>query len=120
MRKKGLRTVGVLFTLVLVGMFATGATVSPGKISPQAETTIYFDASTFGPGEDTLSALDTLVWAKTRSFTDTSYDIGVFAFAGTAVGILGATILDDSTIIFRSAAGDSTKTYWYMVVLQRH
>lgn len=106
-----------ILVLFLVAIVVVGAAVAPSKISPQKNTTIYFGAHTFANTHYT----DTLVWAKNRSFTDTSYTCAVFVSGKTTTGILKGRVLDDSSIIVASSVvTDSTLIYFYEVLLQKH
>jgi len=105
-----------ILLVIVVGMVALA--VTPSKVSPQANTTIYFGTSTFGA---TATPADTLIWDEARSFSDTGYTTAVFVTGATATGTLVYAVLDDSSVIITtSAATDSGKVYSYQVLLKKH
>jgi hypothetical protein len=117
-RLMGLVAVAVLVAVVMPGCdTAFAAAVSPAKISPARNTTIYFGDHTTATGH----VVDTLVWSSDRNFNDTAnYYCAAFVSGVTTTGYLTVSILNDSSIIVTSsAAGDSLKKYFYQVVLKK-
>ena len=115
----------VAVVVMVVGMMAImpgcetaeAAAVSPAKINPARNTTIYFGDNTFLTGK----VVDTLVWSSDRNFNDTAnYYCAVLATGVTTTGSLTVSVLNDSSIIVSSSAsGDSLKKYFYQVTLKK-
>jgi hypothetical protein len=121
---KGLMAVVCLMVVAVMAIVtmpgcdtAFAAAVSPAKISPQRNTTIYFGDHTTATGK----VVDTLVWSSDRNFNDTAnYYCAAFATGVNTTGYLTVSILNDSSIIVTSsAAGDSLKKYFYQVLLKK-
>jgi len=110
--------VAVVGVLTLGGCdIAQAAAVSPAKISPQKNTTVYFGTHTFANAHYT----DTLVWSSDRNFNDTAnYTCAVIVSGVTTSGILTGKVLNDSAVIVASTeVTDSVDTYSYEVLLKK-
>jgi len=86
---------------------------SSGKMNFPSGAVVYFGMGTTTTGY----CVDTVAFTSDRNFTDTShYDIGVFVSNLDATGPWKAAVLNDSSVVVTSAtAGDSLKSYYYLI-----
>jgi len=103
----------VLSLLVAFLLPAPARAESSGKANFESGMVVYFGLGTTATGY----SVDTVAFTSDRNFTDSAYyDIAVFVSNLNATGPWKASVLDDSSVVVTSAtAGDSLKSYFYLI-----
>jgi len=102
-----------LALVACLAAFSPARAESSGKANFESGMVVYFGLGTTATGY----SVDTVAFTSDRNFTDSAhYDIAVFVSNLNATGPWKASVLDDSSVVVTSAtAGDSLKSYFYLI-----
>lgn len=100
----------VIMTLVVTG---TARAEVSAKMNFPSGAVVYYGMGTTTTGY----CVDTVAFTSDRNFLDTAaYDVAVFVSNLNATGPWKAAVLNDSSVLVTSAtAGDSLKSYYYLI-----